>query len=419
MSCEVDLTKVTPALAGDPVGFAWEGPGPGLQPHPYSLDFTGWILSNGPPALKIEVLHGRRIVRTADVCLRHPAHPGLRPGYHASVSLIGLPSQFELNLEAVLEDGTRVFLGSVEGGRQPLRSDHKAQINPIIINHLARSGSTWFMHLLGAHAEIVSQRRYPYEACVGTHTLRMLEVLTTPCNPPQQSDMEKMRNSREDISPLPLFCPKDAARMHNWLRREYVERFASFSLQTIDAFHQAAAASQGKASVCYYAEKIYTMSHVAALFAEVCPGMKHIFLVRDFRDAVCSRQSFHHAKGKGLEATLAQQIQWMSLKTRNLLESWKSRGGQAHLVRYEELMTKPLETLQSLLAYLGLDGSAAATEDWLTRAQTTAPDMERHRTSGGQARSIGRWRQEMSPADKALCDELLGEALQAFGYSSH
>jgi hypothetical protein len=419
VSDEVELTRVSPAVAEGALGYAWDGPKAGFQPHPYSLDFSGWVLRESPSVQKIEVLHGDHVVRTTDVCLRHPAHPGLRPGYHASVSLISLPCEFELRVEGVCEDGSRVQLGSVEGKRQLLRSGYQAQVNPIVINHLARSGSTWFMHLLGEHPQIVTQRRYPSESCMGTHTMRMLEVLTTPCNPPQQPDLEKMRSAPDEVSPLPLFCPQDAPQMQAWLRREYVERFADFSLQMIDAFHQASGVSQRKTSVKYYAEKLYTMKHMASLFAEVCPGMKHLFLVRDFRDAVCSRQSFHRAKGKGMDVTLEQQIHWMHKKTRSLVENWKARGAEAHLVRYEDLMTQPVKTLQDLLQYLGMESREAMVKTWLTNAEATSPDMKRHQTSGGQQSSIGRWHLEMNAEQQALCNELLGEALETFGYASH
>jgi hypothetical protein len=93
------------------------------------------------------------------------------------------------------------------------------------------------------------------------------------------------------------------------------------------------------------------------------------------------------------------------------------RAERAHLVRYEDLVSDPPETVRAVLAYLEIDSSPGVVEA-VTRALTeTTPGMEAHRTTPDAQASVGRWQRELTPELQRLCETAFGPALEAFGYS--
>ena len=83
------------------------------------------------------------------------------------------------------------------------------------------------------------------------------------------------------------------------------------------------------------------------------------------------------------------------------------------MLRYEDLILRPRDTVAALAAYLGLDGD----HDAMLEPLRPSPDMDDHRTSPSAERSIGRWRRDLGPELKKACEESLGGALTSFGYA--
>ena len=70
-----------------------------------------------------------------------------------------------------------------------------------------------------------------------------------------------------------------------------------------------------------------------------------------------------------------------------LLDDWRERGGKAHLVRYEDLIARPQETLADLFSYLEVDASPTTVEMVLDRALAESScEQRQHRTSSTVAR---------------------------------
>ena len=119
------------------------------------------------------------------------------------------------------------------------------------------------------------------------------------------------------------------------------------------------------------------------------------------RDQVRSEEEYVHRLGRE-----AQQ----------LLSGWRTRKARAHLVRYEDLIQRPAETVVQIMAYLDLDDSESAAERLLRKALIDTPELQAHRTSENAGASIGRWRQDLDAASKQQCELVFGEALREFGY---
>jgi hypothetical protein len=111
----------------------------------------------------------------------------------------------------------------------------------------------------------------------------------------------------------------------------------------------------------------------------------------------------------------------------DLQRSWQARSDRAHLVRYEDLVLEPNETLTSMLDYLELDSSPGTVNEVLARGSEEvltlpgfsyeASEIAAHRTLPDPKATIGRWRSDGDGSLRALAEEVFGEALREFGYA--
>ena len=95
------------------------------------LAIMGWTIAGATRAVAVEIVHDRRIIAVGpmerprpDVEIAHPGAVGVG-GFRRNIPLSDLSPNFKLDLHAILEDGSRVGLGSVRGrhGEQPPSDD--------------------------------------------------------------------------------------------------------------------------------------------------------------------------------------------------------------------------------------------------------------------------------------------------------
>ena len=103
----------------------------------------------------------------------------------------------------------------------------------------------------------------------------------------------------------------------------------------------------------------------------------------------------------------------------DILRRWKESAGKAHLLRYEDLVLRPEETLASTMKYLELDSDVVTIEQMLQSATEKATELQhRHKTSTSLQGSVGRWRRDLDHALQSVCQDTFGVALREFGYES-
>ena len=96
----------------------------------------------------------------------------------------------------------------------------------------------------------------------------------------------------------------------------------------------------------------------------------------------------------------------MGGSTLELYNDWTARSDRAHLVRYEDSIVSPSETLTALLEYLEVDSSPAIVQHMLEAAGEGTPrHFPQHQTSGSPEQSIGRWRRDLDASLQAVCEE--------------
>ncbi len=401
----------------------------------HAVQVSGWVLGDDRSPTVVEVRHDERVVQSAPVLgavenvarwhpelrVRHPDVSGeVRCGFEALVGLVGLASTFQLELVVVFDDGSRVRLATVEGRREPVRSSYEPRLLPLMVTSPGRTGTTWLMKMLTGHPRIVVHDVYPYESWAAKYWAHAFKVLTDPANTVHSGRVHGFDIDSFHAGSNPFFTARLARNpeLGPWLGRSHVERLAAFVQETIDDWYLTIARMQGSEDPAFFAEKQMTRpSFTPPLVWELYPRAKEVFLVRDFRDMACSKIAFNTAEpglvkgqlaGKTQEEYLRQNLRSEALAFQR---AWRARRDRGHLMRYEDLVFHPLETLSALLDYLGLERDAVET------MLAATPDIQVHRTAPDLEASVGRWWREGDDAFQALCQEVFVDVLEEFGYS--
>jgi hypothetical protein len=380
---------------------------------------------------RVSPVRGRR----PDVAAAFPGTPEEADcNFHALLSLVGLKPRSELALRAVLEDGTRVEFASMSVERQPLDSGFRPRLQPLLVTCLGRTGTTWVMKMLASHPEIVTTRRFPYEATPAKYWLHMLKVLSEPANIVQSAHPDTFHNNPWWVGHNPYLNESvfEQPALANWYGRSYVERLAYFCQDSIEDWYATLARNQSQDAPAYFAEKHMWPNFLPVLTWELYPQAKEVFLVRDFRDMACSIMAFDRKRGfagfgRPEGKSDADYVRdEMGSMAADLVQSWRTRGERGHLLRYEDLVLDPGRTLGDLLRYLGVDSSEETVRNLLALAAEPAPDLpgtsrelselSAHRTAPDLEGSIGRWRQEGDESFRQLLCDVFHDALLEFGY---
>ena len=141
------------------------------------------------------------------------------------------------------------------------------------------------------------------------------------------------------------------------------------------------------------------------------PDAQIVHIVRDPRDCVASLKRVPWWKRESYQSVLAwaQSIDF----TAEAARTWPVVE-----VQYERLVADPERELGGLCAALGEDYDPAMAAPELL-APAVIPDKRWHRQTRGSAPStarIGRWQGKLEPWELALCETVLAERMERFGY---
>jgi hypothetical protein len=286
------------------------------------------------------------------------------------------------------------------------------------------------MTVLGEHPEIIVYGAFQYEPSVVRWWVDALADLTAPVALAQWFDARVKGSDpwwlgRGRRAPLPSMGDD---RPQRWLGKDAVEELARLARRMIGSFYAEAAADQGKKGATCFAEKRAPAWRGTAILRELYPELRELYLVRDFRDVLCSRLSFTRRRGVpafGLETLRDGQGDadyvrgYMRDEVGRFFEIWRHWRDQSFLLRYEDLVEAPDATLAQVFAYLGVDAAPGTVESVLRKAGGQDPATKRgHQTAADDRASIGRWRRELDEDLKAACRESFGEALSGLGYEA-
>lgn len=433
-----------------------ERPAAGFTTDLFSFSLAGWVLGADRPAEAVIISHKGTRLKVVPVTslwpkvtLRYPGRPGSEtPGFHTEISLTGLPSPCELDLSVQLKDGQIVKFFTIVAQHSPLHSSYQTKLQPLMITSLGRSGSTWSMRLFGEHPEIVIHRVHPYETMAANYWVHLAKLLTDPANHTQSTSPLGFADRPWNIGQNPYFTHPliDHRELRQWFGDSLVRRTAAFCQQNIDEYYLALAKAQGDRAPRYFAEK-NRANHIPRLFFGLYTGAREIFVVRDFRDMACSMFAFNRKRGYvgvgPLDAADEEEfVRKLRPSIERLLDAYEERKDRSILVRYEDLILNPEETLPPVLDYIGLRSDRHTARRMLSDAQRV-PTKQRvkdllsrfvpkriqqrrpalfsrlapHITSGGDpTRSVNRWKNDLSPELQDVAHEAFGDLLEKAGY---
>jgi hypothetical protein len=341
-------------------------------------------------------------------------------GFAGSLGMLSFPPRFELTVSAVFDEQARVGLGSLRGRRATLRSSFEPALQPAMITTMGRSGSTVLARVLEAHPQIVAYRPLEYEPRVSSYWIEMMRTLAEPASYRLQivhgSGAPGWWLGADQGAP----ARRGDTEMLDWMGSAGVEALAGFCQSRIEAFYARHAEREGRADAVYFAEKFF-LPHVGPLMRELYPGAREIVLVRDFRDMIASMLAYDAKRGaRGLAAgnfrSEADFVRRIGGSVERFLALWERRGDGAHLLRYEDLIQNPQETIAALLDHLQLEAGEQVRERMVSTIFEDRPEVLLHRTTGARDASIGRWRTDLDEELQRTCHEVLGPALESFGY---
>jgi hypothetical protein len=401
------------------LGFSLELPVPRTTSDDYFFEVGGWVLGASSPAIQIELIANDGSVRTIPIIYARAdvesvylsMARGTKVGFRAPVSVIGMTPEFELLIEARLENRQKISIGRILGRHRPVVSRFKPAILPLLVNSLGRMGTTWMMRLLSEHPAITVLRIHPYETRPGKYWMQLLAKAFWRHEPLWNEPLSRFGELDDD----------SAATDQEWFRTRFIEQVATSCQRSVEECYREIAESRNQQFPAYFAEK-HIPDEVPGIFWELYSNAREIVIVRDFRDMLCSIRSFNAKRSsigfnRDQVDTEEQYIYRLAQEAKRLLNSWKARHDRTCLVRYEDLISQPTETLQRILSYLELEASSSMVAGILQRALVDSAEMQAHRTSGSVQGSISRWRRDLDDDTKLLCEGVFGEALKEFGYA--
>lgn len=412
-------------------GYSLDYPRADTPVEGYDFVVQGWVTSGAHPPTGVELMAGGRVIERVAVDVRRPdiaeLFPGIEwavnSGFRTRVSVLQLPSEFQLEVRAVLQDATRHRLGTIEGVWQHPAVDTTRFLQPILLTTLGRTGSTWATRLLGAHDEILAYRPFEYEPRLASYWLEALGGLSHPHSYGQalRGDLSGdawWLGRRASGRPTPSV---DSA-MARWLGTTQVEALLPFCVDRIESFYREAAERDGAGRAAFFVEKYSPSSFVPDLMWSLYPGTAEVILVRDFRDMICSifaynRKRGMQAFGRDLAHSDADYVAQLRTSGLRLLERWRCRSERAFLLRYEELVRDPEPVLAALFEHMGVDHDPATVREVVEAAARATPDAQRqHATTPDPTASIGRWRRDLTPELQRATEEAFSDILLEFGY---
>ena len=181
-------------------------------------------------------------------------------GFSIITSVIGMPTEVDLCIRVILQDKTHINVGKIQLRHKNLQSHYQPKLQPLMLNAVGRSGSTWFMHLLAECPNIIVQRQYPYESYAAKYWLYTLfRFMSDPVNYLNVEVPDAFFSLTTQWLNGQLNHNKP---IQKWFERTYIEQALGFCQQSIDNFYEQVAKSQGQKNLIsdnpntvYFAEK--------------------------------------------------------------------------------------------------------------------------------------------------------------------
>jgi hypothetical protein len=275
-----------------------------------------------------------------------------------------------------------------------------------------RTGSTWLLNLMKVAPGIVPVD----EPAIGSHLgLFAADVMGAH---PGSFGAEVLLSERRADDGHYFFAARHADAWRPGVRNLLLARFAAY-----------AGATRRGATVVV---KEPAGSQAARLLLEVLPASRLLFLMRDGRDVVDSElaavqkggwlaEMFDGDEDMGAEErrrfVIAQAHRWVA-RSQAVSDAYDAHAPSLrHYVRYEDLLSETTGHLGGILDWLGIAVDATALRDHVQALAFDALPAERRGTTEfARAATPGLWRQNLTPSEHDVLNEIMGATLERHGY---
>jgi len=293
---------------------------------------------------------------------------------------------------------------------------------PVALTSLGRSGSSVVLGSLGCHPEVAVFKLFSEEAHYMNYFSQLIKTLSSPGSYLYPVRSGNLSGDNILTGNSALVAPLEETKDNEWFVHHYLPEMRAFFQAKLGEYYQWKKASyQGEGSSRFICEK-FAPSGAIDVVQEIFPDMKEIILVRDFRDILCSILAFNEKRGFksfGLEqcsSTEEYVEQHLAVSVNGLFTRWRSVKETACLVRYEDFIADKESVLAQMFHYIGAESQNAG--EVVETALRSQPETQRqwHCTSGDALSSVARYQYELSPELIALCNDIMKQPLQEFGY---
>jgi len=398
--------------------------------RPFS--FSGWIVGKDDHFTDIDVIangdHFMTIpvdIPRPDVGARFaPSSESQTFGFTAYCNPFTLPRQFDIEGYARSGKTGRIKIFTLSGERRAIGKDHTMTMRPLAVTTLGRTGSTYLLGLLSAHPDVIVYRPFELEARYASYWMEMFLSLSHP-----RSWLYPLASSLS-FDPTWILGREDEKNLHyavyddmtKWFGGTYTDELFSFCMGNLEEHYRRVAALQGKQDALYFSEK-FMPGPLTDTLLDLMPVYREIILVRDFRDMFCSIDAFNRKRGflgfgrNDFQSDKDYIALWLKKGADALKDAWLKRRSFSCLVRYEDLVRKPEETLREIFEYCALDASPSTIRNNIKRVgDIRRESQEAHRTTPDARLSLERFRTDLSPDMLEFCNRVFREPMMVFGY---
>lgn len=214
-----------------------------------------------------------------------------------------------------------------------------------------------------------------------------------------------------------------AAEAASLMARHGVQDGTHEKNEIFSMFVQHEARRVGKSRWCEQTPRnIYYVDAIHRLF----PDARFVHVLRDPRDVLLSQKNRWKRRKFNTESRLPLHVtvrQWLNYHPITILKLWVGATHRAaayakqpnfRVVKYEDLLARPEQTVRDLCAFLGLTYNG----EMLDVPQVgSSLGLDRPEARGMNASKIGGWRKGgLSAAEVHLCERIAGPLMRAFGY---
>jgi hypothetical protein len=179
--------------------------------------------------------------------------------------------------------------------------------------------------------------------------------------------------------------------------------------EVLDCIYSQYALSRGKTR---WGDKTPRNIEFYSEITDLFPTAKFLIIIRDCRDVALSLRDVRF----GHISAISSATRWAN-DARRALALQAAYPTQVQITRYEDLLTKPDETLQTMMEFLALRSDVDLQRLYLNHDDDVTHSKSSLYRQPITAQHVGRWRQKISRRDLAICEQIAGSELRRFGYS--